>query len=389
MTEGTDMVRLSGEWLSHPGTRAVMDCLGQAGHAAYFVGGCVRDGLLNRPVHDIDITTDALPEEVETLSRAAGLRSVPTGIDHGTLTVIASGRSHEVTTFRRDVETDGRRAVVAFSKDMAEDAARRDFTMNALYADASGRVVDPLGGLADLRARHVRFIGDAHARIAEDYLRILRFFRFHAWYADPALGPDAEGLAACVAGMDGLDTLPAERIGAEILKLLAAPDPSAALGSMERAGILSRLLPGAGTRALFVLVHLEASRNVDPDPLRRLAALGGEGVAERLRLPRRSARLLEVLREGIGAEAGTAELAFRHGAATARDIELLRAASFEAPLPATLEQDIALGAAAVFPVGARDLMPELTGPALGARLAELERRWIASGFALDRDALLS
>nr|WP_236549724.1 CCA tRNA nucleotidyltransferase [Profundibacterium mesophilum] len=366
-----------------------MDCLARGGHQALYVGGCVRDALIGREASDIDISTDALPREVMRLADAEGFRCVPTGIDHGTVTVIAEGRAHEVTTFRRDVETDGRRAVVAFSRDIAEDAMRRDFTMNALYADAEGRVVDPLGGLPDLDARHVRFIGEAHERIAEDHLRILRFFRFHAWYADAARGLDAEGLAACAQGAAGLDTLPGERIGAEMLKLLAAPGPCRALGAMEQSGILARVLPGAAARDLFPLVHLEGSLNLEPEPLRRLAAIGGAEPEVRLRLSRQQAKRLSQLRDGIGAVAGTAELAYRLGPETARDIELLRAAGFGAALPAALDEDIALGTQARFPLRAADLMPELKGPALGARLAELEADWIASGFALDRAALLA
>jgi poly(A) polymerase len=185
-------MRITGDWLAQPGTQALCGALEAAGYRALFVGGCVRNALLGVSVADVDIATDARPETVTRLAEAAGLRVVPTGIEHGTVTVIAGGVPHEVTTFRRDVETDGRRAVVAFAQDVAEDAARRDFTMNALYADLRGNVIDPLSGLPDLVARRLRFVGDAHQRIREDYLRILRFFRFHAHYGDPDQGMDAE-----------------------------------------------------------------------------------------------------------------------------------------------------------------------------------------------------
>ena len=189
---------LDTDWLHHPGTQALCSALEVEGFHALFVGGCVRNGLLGLPSDDIDISTDARPDRVMQIARGAGFKSVPTGIDHGTVTIIADGLPHEVTTFRRDVETDGRRAVIAFADRVEEDAMRRDFTMNALYADAKGRVIDPLGtGVADLQARRLRFIGDPHDRIREDYLRILRFFRFHAHYGDPAGGLDADGLAAC------------------------------------------------------------------------------------------------------------------------------------------------------------------------------------------------
>ncbi|WP_226780035.1 CCA tRNA nucleotidyltransferase [Oceaniglobus trochenteri] len=378
------MTGLSGHWLRHPGTQKVLGLLGDAGHGAYLVGGCVRNDLMGLAVGDIDIATDARPDRVGDVAESAGLRVVPTGIDHGTVTIIADGLPHEVTTFRADVETDGRHAVVRFSGDMAEDARRRDFTMNALYADASGSVFDPLGGLADLRARRVRFIDDASARIAEDHLRILRFFRFHAWYGDPAAGLDAEGLAACAAGVDGLAQLSRERITAELLKLLSALDPAPAIAAMAQAGILNAVLPGADPRLLPVLVHLEC---LPPDPLRRLAALGGD--TARLRLSRKEAEMLVLLRDGMGGTGRPAALAYRHGATPALNIALLRAAQFEVPLPEGIEHEIETGAAARFPVSARDLMPELTGAALGRRLKELETRWIGSGFTLTREDLLA
>ncbi len=210
-------MKLEADWLQRPATQSLCDALETAGFHAFFVGGCVRDGIIGRAVSDIDIATDARPDRVMQIAKEAGMKPVPTGIDHGTVTVVVDGFPHEVTTFRRDVETDGRRAVVAFSDRIEEDAERRDFTMNALYADARGAVFDPLGtGIVDLKARHVRFIGDPHDRIAEDTLRILRFFRFHAHYADPDGGLDADGLAACAEMADGLAQLSRERVGAEI-----------------------------------------------------------------------------------------------------------------------------------------------------------------------------
>ena len=245
--------RIREPWLDAAPTRAVCAAIEAGGHAVFFVGGCVRDALLGRRSSDIDLATDARPEAVMALARAAGLNPVPTGLGHGTVTVVAAGRPYQVTTFRRDVETFGRHAVVAFSDDIAEDAARRDFTLNALYARPDGSVVDPLGGLPDLRAGRVRFVGDAGERIAEDTLRILRFFRMTAWYGNPAEGLDAAGLAACAAGQEGLDGLSRERVGAEVTKLLAAPDPAPAVAAMAAAGILARVLPGADATLLAPL----------------------------------------------------------------------------------------------------------------------------------------
>jgi poly(A) polymerase len=379
-------MRITGDWLAQPGTQALCGALEAAGYRALFVGGCVRNALLGVPVADVDIATDARPETVTRLAEAAGLRVVPTGIEHGTVTVIAGGVPHEVTTFRRDVETDGRRAVVAFADDVTEDAARRDFTMNALYADLRGNVIDPLGGLPDLVARRLRFVGDAHQRIREDYLRILRFFRFHAHYGDPGQGMDAEALAASAELAEGVDGLSRERIGSEIRKLLAAPDPAPAVAAMAQAGVLARVLPGSDPRALAPLVHLEG--DLPPRWQRRLAALGGQEVEERLRLSRADAAVLAALRDAVGRGWSPAALGWKLGAEGGRDAVLLRAALLESPLPTDWQTDVARGAASVMPVTAIDLMPDLQGAALGARLKEIEARWLASDLRLTRSDFL-
>ncbi len=379
--------RLDAPWLAAPGPRAVCAALEGAGRQALFVGGCVRNALMGGPRTDIDVATDARPDEVMALAAAAGLKAAPTGIAHGTVTLVHDGAPIEVTTFRRDVATDGRRAVVAFADTLAEDAARRDFTMNALYARPDGTVVDPLGGLPDLRARRVRFVGDPAARIAEDYLRILRFFRFHAWYGDPEHGLDAEGLAACAAAADGLDRLSRERVGAELAKLLAAPDPAPSVAAMAASGVLSRALPGADPRALAPLVHLERAGAHAPSWRRRLAALGSDpDWVAGLRLARADARALAAVAAALAADDAPAVAAYRFGAEAALDAALIRAASLGAAPPPDLAAEIARGAAATPPLRAADL-PDLTGPALGAALARAEAAWLASDFTLDRAAL--
>lgn len=383
-------MNVTGDWLHRPATRAVCDMLIDGGHHALFVGGCVRNALLGMPVTDVDIATEAPPERVRDLAVGAGFKAVPTGAEHGTMTVVADDVAHEITTFRRDVETDGRRAVIAYSDSVEEDAARRDFTMNALYATPEGTVVDPLGrGLADLRQRRLRFVGEPRDRIREDFLRILRFFRFHAWYGDPDRGPDPDGLAACAELARGIEVLSRERLGTEMRKLLAAPDPAPSVATMAHAGVLAHVLPGAEPRALPLLVHAEQSAGVAPDWLRRLASLAGPEASEALRLSRKQARRLETLRDAVGTPDAPATLAYRHGAQAACDVVLLRAALLEAPPPPDWQQAIARGAAAEFPVRAADLMPDYTGPALGRRLAELEEAWIASGFTLTRAQLLA
>ena len=382
------MERIAPPWLDAPAPRAVTGALTAAGWRAYYVGGCVRDALLGRVAADIDVATDAPPDAVIRAATAAGLKAAPTGIAHGTVTLVHRGAPVEVTTFRRDVETDGRRAVVAFSSDIVEDALRRDFTMNALYATPEGEVADPLGGLPDLRARRLRFVGRAEARIAEDALRILRFFRFHAWFADPEQGFDAEALAACAAAAAQVDRLSRERVGAETVKLLSAPDPAPAVAAMAAAGVLARILPGAEAAALAPLVHVEEIAGAAPDWRRRLAALGGEGDwAERLRLSRADAKGLEAIRAALSADEPVARAAYRHGAAAARDAALIRAAALGAPPAPRLRAEAGRGAAARFPLRAADL--PLQGPALGAALRQLEEDWIASDFTLDRAALVA
>ncbi|MCL3881617.1 CCA tRNA nucleotidyltransferase [Marivita sp. GX14005] len=381
-------MKVSGAWLDAPETQAVFAALGAGGHQSFAVGGCVRNALMGVPVKDVDIATDARPDQVQALAEAAGLKPVPTGIEHGTITVVSDGMGYEVTTFRADVETDGRHALVRFSNDLKEDAARRDFTMNALYADAQGRVIDPLGGLPDLKARRVRFIGDATARIAEDYLRILRFFRFSAWYGDPAQGFDPEALASIAGGLDGLAGLSRERVGAEIVKLLQAADPAPSVATMAQTGVLNAVLPGADPRALAALVHLEQNLSITPDALRRLACLGAfDGTA--LRLPKRDQRRLALYQRLISSAESAAELGYRHGADVARDALLLRAVLFETPLDAEAMDAAEAGATARCPVKPADLMPDYSGAALGEKLREIEARWIASGFALDKADLLN
>ena len=294
-------------WLTGDATKRLFAALLKGGGEARFVGGCVRNALLGAAVADIDVATTILPDDVAARLSAAGITTVPTGIAHGTVTAIIDRTPFEITTLRRDVSTDGRRATVAFTTDWAEDAGRRDFTFNALYATQDGAVIDLTGGLDDLKARKVRFIGEAKQRIAEDYLRILRFFRFHAWYGQGEMDP--AGLSACAEARDGIATLSGERIHDELLKLLAAPDPVPVLRAMAATGIMGEVLPGAlDIERLARLVELEETHLFrDADPLLRLAALiaGGpperrQGLARRLRFSNaESARLVAIDRSDV------------------------------------------------------------------------------------------
>ncbi|WP_299684540.1 CCA tRNA nucleotidyltransferase [uncultured Tateyamaria sp.] len=359
--------------------------LEDAGHCAYFVGGCVRNAVMGVAASDVDIATDASPDDVMHIAEEGGVRAVPTGLDHGTVTLVIDGTPYEVTTFRRDVDTDGRRAVVVFSTRMDDDARRRDFTMNALYADRHGWVHDPVGGLRDAQARRVRFIDDPVQRIREDYLRALRFFRFSAWYADPDLGWDADALAAIAETLDGLHTLSAERVGAETLKLLSAPNPAPAVSVMARVGVLARLIPGADDTMIGPVVHMGDA--VPADPITRLAALGGQDVGDRLRLSRNQQKQLDAVRSLSGSTRGFRALGYLAGVAAAQGAAILRAATMHTPLPGGWQDEIATGADTKFPVTAADF-PDLQGPALGQRLKALKQDWLASDLSLTKEALL-
>ncbi|WP_370204803.1 CCA tRNA nucleotidyltransferase [Pararhodobacter marinus] len=378
-------MRVSGEWLEKPGTQAVLSMLTGAGHHALAVGGCVRNALLGVPVTDVDIATDALPEKVMELARAAGLKPVPTGIAHGTVTVVSDGEGYEVTTFRHDEESFGRHARVSFGATLEQDAARRDFTMNALYADASGAVVDPLGGLPDLQARRLRFIRNADARIREDYLRILRFFRFHAQYGDPEQGLDPDALAACADHADQLGTLSAERITAELKKLLAAPDPAPAVAAMAQAGVLRQVLPGAQAQALPVLVHLEGDK--PGGFLRRLAVLTPD--IGTLRLSKAEARDFDKLRAAFSGMDSPAALGWTLGLRLGTDALLGRAALLETPPAPDWRAGVMRGAQADFPLKPKDLMPMLLGPALGLALSRAQKHWLEHDLQPTRDELLA
>lgn len=381
-------MKLTGAWIEADETQAICQMLEDAGFQALLVGGCVRNAFLDEPVNDVDIATDARPKTVSEIAAATGYKVVPTGIEHGTVTVIANRRPFEITTFRRDVQTDGRRAVVAFAEDVESDARRRDFTMNALYALRDGTVIDPLGGLPDLEARRVRFIEDPERRIREDYLRILRFFRFHAWYGNAEAGLDAEGLAAVASLADGIEALSRERVGAEMLKLLSAPDPAPSVAAMQQTGVLRHVLPGADSAALTILVHNEEKLDVPACGVRRLAAIGGQDVPDCLRLSRETARRLNLVRKAAYDTATAEELGYRHGVDVGTDIILLRASLLGEAVGPTQIEALNRGADHVFPVRAADLMPTYEGKALGRKLDELENHWIASGFALTREDLL-
>jgi poly(A) polymerase len=392
------------DWLVRAQTQAVFGALAAKGHAARAVGGAVRNALLGLPVTDIDIATPARPDEVIAAGRAAGLTAVPTGIDHGTVTLVAGHIAHEVTTLRRDVETHGRHATVAFTDDWEADARRRDFTINALYCSSEGEVVDPLGAYPDLEARRVRFVGDAGQRIREDYLRILRFFRFTAEYGQGP--PDAEGLAACTAGREGLALLSAERVRQEMLRLLVAPRAVALVRALQDHGVLSYVLPVAPRPSLLArLAAIEAKLGLDADAMLRLAALSVEiaedadRLRDRLRLSNdehaRLARMAIQMPDLSPAapESDAKAALYAEGAAAYRACVLIGwTRSADAPASQAWRDRLALPQRwqpAQLPLGGTDVMAlgVPAGPRVGELLRALEAWWIAGDFAADESAL--
>jgi poly(A) polymerase len=393
------------DWLDRPETQAVFAALAARGYAARAVGGAVRNALAGRPVADVDLATDARPEEVMSAAEAAGLRAIPTGLAHGTVTVVAGERPYEITTLRRDVETHGRRATVAFTDDWAEDARRRDFSLNALYCDADGTIFDPLGGYPDLAARRVRFIGDATQRIREDYLRILRFFRLTADFAE---GPaDAESLAACVRERAGLAILSAERVRVELLRLLNAPRGPEIAALMQDYGLLPAVLGAAPRPTLLVrLAAIEAALSLAPDAVLRLAALAveveedAERLRDRLRLSNdQAARLTHAVR-WRGADVGPASpeaaarvYLYRHGPGAYRERVLIDWTRSAAP-PESQDWRRRFGLperwqVPRFPIKGADVLAVgvEAGPRVGEILRAAERWWVEGGFAADETAL--
>jgi len=383
------------DWLTSAATQAVFAALEAAGgpDCARFVGGSVRNALLGQAVDDIDIATTLEPEAAFTAIRKAGLKAVPTGLAHGTVTAVSGHKPYEITTLRRDVTTDGRKATVAFTDDWSEDAARRDFRLNALYADLTGRIYDPTGeGVEDALAGRVIFVGDPVTRIREDYLRILRFFRFYAWYGRDV--PDTAAMAACAAEVEGLVRLSAERVSKELMKLLAAPDPRRAVQAMAATGVLARILPEAVAGTLF-----QRMCDLTRDPVLRLAALLPAD-AEALRALAAALRLSNAVRDRLvaGAEAAALVRLDMSDPAARAAVYQLGARAVE---DALMRQRAGLSSAGVddgrlaalvsswtppvLPVGGRDLarLGVAPGPETGRLLKAFEAGWIADDFPAD------
>lgn len=394
------------EWLTSERARAIINALPDG--TTRFVGGCVRNAIMGEPVGDIDLATQLEPKEVQTLLADADIKTVPTGIEHGTITAVFAGEPFEITSLRKDVQTDGRRAVIAFTKDWNEDAFRRDFTINALYADTDGNIFDPTGkGLADIESRSFNFVGDGDARVREDYLRILRYFRFLAWYAGNSK-IDAAALKACRENRAGLKSLSAERVWTEIKKMLAAPKPARAFQIMLTNDILPMVLPeSSNAEGLALMQALEANHDIKPDPLLRLMAMSGRdefamaGLAKRLKVSNTErARLLSWAGNQVAFSPDLAERTFKQGIyastpQTAYDRMIVRAAGETDPI--LVSEWVKKAKFALdwpipeFPLKGRDLKSAgvKDGPEMGKILRALKELWIRSGFEADREKLLT
>lgn len=381
-------------WFSAPEIRRLLDVLQAASIEARFVGGCVRDAMLDRHSDDVDVAVDTPPDTVMCVLGDAGIKAVPTGMDHGTVTAVLTGRTVEVTSLRRDVETDGRRAVVQYTGDWREDSLRRDFTMNALYADRNGDLTDFHGGLDDLRKGRLRFIGVPEDRIREDYLRILRFFRFHAQLG--LKDHDAAGLDACRRLKGQLGNLSAERVAKELLRLLKSSAPAGTLSTLIEGEFLGFWLPEAcDIAALTAMCRLEPA----PDPLRRLAALCPVGpeamsaVSGRLKFSGRDRDRLAAMVAAMDLpedRLAARRCIYRMGPGIALDRALLNQARDGDSRWETLRLEIAGWTVPEFPLSGRDALDVgmVSGPEVGDVLRRIEDEWAAGGFRDDRNALL-
>ncbi|MEM9880613.1 MAG: CCA tRNA nucleotidyltransferase [Pseudomonadota bacterium] len=386
----TDIARLNADWLQHPDVGKVFAALGHEN--IRLVGGCVRDGLIGQPVSDLDFATRHTPERTITLAEKAGFKAIPTGLEHGTVTLVTGESAFEVTTLREDVETDGRHATVEFTLAWWADAARRDFTVNALYADAAGQVFDYFGGLDDLEAGIVQFIGDPHKRIEEDALRILRFYRFSARYATAL---DAAGREACRHWAGAIKALSRERVHTEWFKMLSAAQPMDAIEAMDEDGVLRAFLPEADIDGLQKVVEHEAHFAVHANALRRFAAAlpadpkTAEKVARRLKCSNAQRADLIARTQRLTEPVDAHVMIYKCGANLAIDLALL--SNLEPSTTSYLLHTAQTWEPPKFPLRGQDLLEhtQLRGAQMGKALHTLEERWIDSGFTLSAPVLLA
>ena len=382
-------MQINSEWIKNKVTQNILKIFEGADHNAYLVGGCIRNSILNIPVTDIDISTDATPQQTVDLFNRENFKVAPTGFSHGTVTVISEGIPYQITTMRSDQNTDGRHADVVFSDDIKKDAERRDFTINALYADSTGKIINPIGGLEDFNPLAIKFIGDPNNRIQEDYLRILRFFRFHAQFSELVTQFDKVALDAIKKNQDGLKKLSKERIWSELKKILSTSNPARSLYKMSQLGILEIILENKNVHNLKRFNLIEKKMGLEPEPIRRLVAITENTDDTFLNLSRKEAKKFSLLKGLLKKKYDPAELVYQFNREIAQSV--LAIYTFYKGEKLRLSDIKKIEKACLFPcpITGAQISKYMDGPAVGIKIKEAQRAWIKSNFKSDEAKILS
>lgn len=381
--------KLENNWLNQPSAQCLSKAFKNYGHQALFVGGCVRNSILKVPVTDIDMATDALPETIIRISKENNFKFIPTGLTHGTITIIIDKIAYQITTFRSDIANDGRHAKVEFTTSLLLDASRRDLTINALYCDSNGKIIDPLNVLKDLNNRIIKFIGDPNKRIAEDYLRILRFFRFQAIYGNELLEINLPALNACREHKSQLATLSKERTTSELRKLFSSNNPTRTIIKMIDTGILNQLFESCSVNSFVSYIKAEKKYKIKINWIGRLLSLQGSNIEEVLTLTRRELKMIKYTKKAIKQNMPIFEFSYYNGMEYGIMYLLLQHGMKKTILNKISINKVSSIVTRKFPVTAKDLMPKLKGKKLGDELKKLESQWIKSDFTLNKNQLLS
>ena len=382
-------MQINNEWIKNKVTQNILKIFEGADHNAYLVGGCIRNSILNIPVTDIDISTDATPQQTVDLFNRENFKVAPTGFSHGTVTVISENIPYQITTMRSDQNTDGRHADVVFSDDIKKDAERRDFTINALYADSTGKIINPIGGLEDFNPLAIKFIGDPNNRIQEDYLRILRFFRFHAQFSELVTQFDKVALDAIKKNQDGLKKLSKERIWSELKKILSTSNPARSLYKMSQLGILEIILENKNVHNLKRFNLIEKKMGLEPEPIRRLVAITENTENTFLNLSRKEAKKFSLLKGLLKKKHDPAELVYQFNREIAQSV--LAIYTFYKGEKLKLSDIKKIEKACLFPcpITGAQISKYLDGAAVGIKIKEAQRAWINSNFKSDEAKILS
>ena len=381
--------KLENNWLNQASAQCLSKAFKNYGYQVLFVGGCVRNSILEVPVTDIDMATDALPETIIKISKENNFKFILTGLTHGTITIIIDKIAYQITTFRNDITNDGRHAKVEFTTSLLLDASRRDLTINAIYCDSYGKIIDPLNVLEDLNNRVIKFIGDPNKRIAEDYLRILRFFRFQAIYGNEMLEINVPALAACREHKSKLATLSKERITSELRKLFLSNNPTRTIIKMTDTGILNQLFKNCSINSFISYIEAEKKYKIKINWIGRLLSLQGSNIEEVLTLTRQELKMIKYTKKAIGQNVPIFEFSYYNGIDYGIMYLLLQHGMKKTTLNKILINKVSSIVTRKFPVTAKDLMPKLKGKKLGDELKKLESQWIKSDFTLNKNQLLS